>query len=101
MKKAESDAFPKSIRLGLFHCVLRLGAVVVLVSGLGLRIELGPGVGLILLGGLGSPGSLSGLCGLRIQQCLQVGSAAGNENSDFLFHSRITFSSPSIMLPIT
>ena len=38
---------------------------------------------------------------LGIDQCLQVGAAAGDQNRDFGFHSRITFSSFSMMEPMT
>ena len=36
---------------------------------------------------------------LGVDESLQVGAAAGNQNSD-LFHSRITFSSPLTMVPM-
>ena len=38
---------------------------------------------------------------LGVDQCLQVGAAAGDQNCDFGFHSRITFSSFSMMVPMT
>ena len=38
---------------------------------------------------------------LGIDQCLQIGSAAGYQNSNSFCHYRITFSSPLTMLPMT
>ena len=46
-----------------------------------------------------SAGELPGM--LSVQQGLQIGAAAGNQNGDSRLYQRLTFSFPSVMVPIT